>query len=147
MTRYLFLLLLSIANPASAIYKCDTQGKITYSDSPCSNSLQTQLSPVHAVSREDIDKANRLREQEEKKLKSLESARKKIEANNQKAEQKRRREHASLQKKCAALALRVKWSEEDAVTATGKSAFKIRRAAQRHNEKYEAECKNNSLQK
>lgn len=133
--------LLIYSTSASAIYKCEEQGKVVYTDAKCENGKVTTVDTTNShISKTALNEAAERGKHEKATLKQLESARRKDEAAEEKARQKQLRASEALRKKCQAMALKVKWSEEDAASATGKSAEKARRVALRQNEKYRTEC-------
>jgi hypothetical protein len=128
--------LVLLATPAFAIYKCEKNGAITYSDEACANgtSLRVDTAPS------DASAAKRRAANDEKQLKQIER-----EHSKQEIEDRRMAKHAaqvrtSKQKKCEKLGLQVKWANEDVATATVKSIDKEKRKARRAQEKYETEC-------
>jgi hypothetical protein len=139
-TTLLFLFSL----PAFAVYKCEIGDKVTYSDAPCingkSHDLGDQSTKSNAV---DVAKANEQNAKEKSKLKQLETARHKREAEEDKQQQKLVRAAASKKKKCASLELQRKWKNEDAANASVKKQESAKRKAHRAAEKYELECGKN----
>jgi hypothetical protein len=135
-----FLVVLSA--PAIAINKCESNGKISYSDEPCRNSKAVKFDASPSIEPLAADTANaRQRAMREKnELKRIESDRRQHEAQEDKEHQKLARADAGKKKKCADLALQQKWAEEDANRASGKSADKIKRTARRKAEKFQLEC-------
>ena len=131
------------ATPAWAVYKCEADGKVTYSDAACTNgktlSVDTGkgnagITPVPSI--QNNAASQRLqREQanaDKQRLKAQQKAeREAIRAKRVEDKQKR---------KCAQLAQRKKWADEDVRTATVKNLEKARRKSQRVNEQYQAEC-------
>lgn len=139
----LFALMTFLVYPAlaHAVYKCEVQGKILYSDGPCADGKVTAIDTTSSQVSETLANEGAQRSRHERDtLKHLQSSRQKDEAAEDKARQKRVRAQEALQKKCRSLAMKLKWSEEDVAEASGKSAEKARRTAQRHREKYHAEC-------
>lgn len=131
-------LLLAACAPALAVYKCESGGKLTYSDTPCPDGkgriMSEAIQPQGA-----IDVSSRvLRNKAE--ADRLERERHQREAHEEKERQQAARVATRNKKKCDALALRKKWSDEDAVNATGKPAEKSRLKARRAAEKYNLEC-------
>ena len=140
MIRILLLCLLSLlASPALAAYKCETGNGVIYSDAPCPGGKQLTIesSTVNAA---DNAAARQRAEREKKELKTLENARHKREASEEKEQKKMAKQSADKKKKCAVLAQKRKWSEEDAASASIKSEEKAKRKARRAAEKYELEC-------
>jgi hypothetical protein len=143
MSRALLLcLLVSVSAPAMAVYKCESRGKTTYSDTPCVEGKSQELSNRQIVTASESDTAEAQRQlaQDKREARRLESARLRREAAEEKERSRIAKAHASKKKQCASLALRKKWSDEDAADAAGKSAEKARRNARRAAEKYELEC-------
>ena len=136
MSRMMFLFLLaSFAAPAFAVYTCESNGTITYSDQQCPGGkvLDTSSAPASDTTRQNAeDKA---------KLKRLEHERHKREAQEEKEQQRAAHAAASKQKKCSLLARRSQWANEDAAAATGKAKEKTKLKARRVAEQFEAECK------
>jgi hypothetical protein len=133
-----------LSTPAMAIYKCESAGKISYSDSPCSNSkgIKFEEPLEHRPSARDITDAKLKAAREKAELERIESKRSKREAKEEKDREKIARAGADKRKKCDEMALQKKWADEDAASATGKSAQKARRTARRKAEKLEMECGN-----
>lgn len=137
-TVLLIALLMSCSAPALALYKCESDGKITYSDLPCTKgkTLDTldasaAAGPSDSQQRLATDKAEALR---------LEQARHKREDKEERAQQQAARAAASRHKKCQTLALHQRWALEDARLAAGKSADKARIKSRRSAEKYALNC-------
>lgn len=134
-------LLTSISLPAFAAYKCESNGKVTYSDTPCLGGKQSELAGNAAVSEQEAAHARQEAKREKAELKQLEKDRHKQEAVEEKQAKFAARDAARKNNKCALLAQRVKWSEEDASHAAGKFAEKAKRKARRTAESYELQCK------
>jgi len=134
---------LFVATPAWAIYKCEADGKVTYSDAACTNAKtinvdtskgNTGISPPQAV--QNTTESQRLARE-----------RTKTDKQQIKAQQKAEREAARAKlvedkqkRKCAQLAQRKKWADDDVRTATIKNLEKARRKSSRVNDQYQAEC-------
>lgn len=140
--RFVAVLTLFFYSAAShAIYKCEENGKITYSDEQCESGSARAIDTTNSrLTNAAVSEATERNKRNRETLKQLESTRQKEEATEEKARQKKLRASEALRKKCQAMALKVKWSEEDAAAATGKSINKAKRTASRQREKYEAEC-------
>ena len=128
--------ILCLSAPAFAIYKCDTNGDVTYTDAPCRGGKQLGI-----LSAPDTSDAHHRATQEKQMLKQLENERHKKELKEEKDRQKASRLQATKQRKCASLERRKKWAAEDAAAAYGKSAEKAKRKARRAEETFEAECR------
>ncbi|MDQ9170255.1 hypothetical protein Q8A64_07480 [Oxalobacteraceae bacterium R-40] len=142
MIRFLAVLLLaSYSSSSLAIYKCEENGKVIYSDEKCSSGKLKSIDTTNGkISESALNEATARNKREKETLQQLKKTRQRDEALEEKSRQKRMRTNEALRKKCQALELKKKWSEEDAVAATGKSAEKSKRTAMRNKEKYEAEC-------
>jgi hypothetical protein len=127
--------------PAMAIYKCETGGKVTYSDVPCPNSKTTVIGDQsRQSSSSDIAEAKQKNEHEKRELKQLENARHKREAKEEKQQQQIAKRFESKKKKCAALEQKHRWSKEDLARATGRKVEPAKRRERRLAEKYDLEC-------
>ena len=138
----LMCLLLAISVPVFAAYKCEVGGKVTYSDVPCPDGKGKELKqpePNTASSR-NAAQATQQNARDKKELTRLETQRHKREAIEEKEARQAARAAASHRKKCDTLAQRVKWDQEDAAHAAGRSAEKAKRKARRMDEKYALEC-------
>jgi hypothetical protein len=134
--------LVSLSTPALAIYKCESDGKISYSDSPCVNgkSVRFEEPPHSAPLPPDAANARQQATRDKNELKRLENERERQEAQEDKERRKLVQADAAKRKKCSELALQQKWAEEDASAASGKSAEKAKRNARRKAEKLQMEC-------
>jgi hypothetical protein len=134
--------LTSLSTPALAIYKCEVDGKVSYSDAPCRDGKSRRMDEAtwDTPSAPDVESAKGRAAREKNEVKQIEKARQQHEAQEEKDRQKLARADTGKRKKCADLALQQKWAEEDARAATGKSTEKARRAAYRRGEKFQMEC-------
>lgn len=133
--RLLVLMMLGLASPAWAVFKCDIDGRIVYTDTQCDGGKVIAVpAPV------DTALANQAGEKEKRKLKTLERTRHKREAADERALKKASTASAARHKKCAAHALRQKHANDDVSRTTGIANEKARRKAQRITEAYEADC-------
>lgn len=123
---------------AHAIYKCEAKSGVTYSDAPCPGGKQLDITTAPNA---DAADATRRAAREKRALAQLENERRKQEQQEEKDRKKSARTRAALERKCATLDRRRKWAAEDAASATGKSAEKIKRKAHRAEEVFETECK------
>lgn len=129
--------LLSCTAPSFAIYKCETGGKVSYSDTECAGGKALD---INAAPPADASGASRQAMQEKRQVERLEKARHKREAMEERALQRAAKADAARQKKCATLARRQKWADEDAASAVGKTGETARRKARRIAEEHLAEC-------
>lgn len=130
-------LLLTCSASSFAIYKCDSGGKTIYSDTECPGG---RALAVEAAAPAGAADARRQAREEKYVLDRLERARTKREAMEERERQRAAKSAAAQQKKCAALARKQRWAEEDATAATGRTTETARRKAQRKAEEYETEC-------
>ncbi|MGZ5818998.1 MAG: hypothetical protein ACXWJD_09660 [Burkholderiaceae bacterium] len=142
MYRLLFAsVLFAFSIPALALYKCEAGDKITYIDAPCTMGKSQDLgSTTGKTPASDLAKANEQNAQDKSRLKQLETARHKREAEEEKQQHKLDAAAQNKKKRCGSLALKKKWSKEDAAHATGKKEETAKRKARRAAEKYELEC-------
>lgn len=141
----LFLLLsvlLAFSSPALAINKCESDGKISYSDKPCGGgkAVRFDAPPDIRPASPDAASAREQAAREKNALNRLQDERRQREAKEDKERHKLARAEEIQRKKCTDLALRQKWAEEDAAAARGKSTEKAKRDARRKAEKFQAEC-------
>jgi hypothetical protein len=121
--------------PASALYKCEQQGHLTYSDSPCSGK---QIDIAVPATPSSNHAAEMTRAQSE--LRRLQNSREQKERQDQQYRNLALRGQVARQKKCRALALQSKWKQEDANLAPLSAQTRSRRIARRAEEKYQSEC-------
>lgn len=138
MQPMLLLVLLAISTPALAIYKCESAGRVVYSDMPCPGGKPLDLD-IASPSGDPTD-AQQQAQQDKRELQRIENAKQKEYAADERERRSLQKRNASRQKKCADLALRRKWAEEDAASAHPKSAERAKRTARRAAEKHEQEC-------
>lgn len=140
MIRTMAILLATLtgfATPAFAVYKCEADGKVTYSDEPCPGGKQLDLNITSVTNSSNGD--SRLK-QEKATLQKLEKERHRREAVEQRERQSANRANATRQKKCDGLARRQKRAAEDVSKSVGKANEKAKLKARRITEDYEAEC-------
>jgi hypothetical protein len=118
----LLSLLMAASMPAMAVYKCESQGRLTYTDIPC-GAAQTELrlTPPPA----DAAAARQQAASERRQLAGIEK--------NQEAERVNR-EREQLEKT---------WSDEDAASGSRTSSEKtqgLKKTARRKAERYDVEC-------
>jgi hypothetical protein len=135
--KLLLLMMLGLAAPAWAVFKCEAGGRIAYTDTPCEGGKELEVGTAAPA---DTTSATRQAAQEKRQLKTLERERHKREAADERALKKASSESAARHKKCAAHALRQKHANEDVARTTGIANEKARRKARRITEAYEAEC-------
>jgi hypothetical protein len=138
----LIFLLALVAAPAFAIYKCESNGQVTYGDAACrgSKALSLENSIDTEVRASNVVNAKEQLAREKKEVTRLEKERHKREAAEEKEQTKIAKSDAVKRKRCSTLALRKKWADEDGAAATGKSREKAQRKARRAAETHQAEC-------
>ena len=139
MSRLLLLALLcAVSLPASAIYKCKTGTRITYSDTACANATVVQTDDTFSA--EAARDAHQRLTVDKTELHRLQNERKREQAIDDRAHDKYVRAAASQRKHCVGLEQRQRWTKEDAATASKKSIAKAHSRAQRAAEKYALAC-------
>lgn len=129
------VLLVFFSLPASAVYKCEQSGRLTYSDVPCGGQQKEMPSSASATSNHETEMSRAQNE-----LRRLQNSREQKERQDQQFRNLALRGQVARQKKCRALALQSKWKQEDAHLAPLASQTKTRRLARRAEEKYQSEC-------
>ncbi len=153
MTPWSFSALLSallfVVPDVSAAYRCERQGRVTYTDQRCerdagtverdigSFSAPTRASPSPAGDGGD-DRQSRRERAEVARLQALREQR---ERQEQQIRDLANRGAAARERKCRALALQRKWREEDLREAPLEKAAKARTRLRRATEKYDTECR------
>ncbi|WP_147375721.1 DUF4124 domain-containing protein [Noviherbaspirillum cavernae] len=137
MRTALLSLLVSVSAPVFAIYKCDVNGKVTYSDETCPGGKALNINSMPST---DGTAAKRQLTEDEKKLKRLEDQRHKREAREEREQNQIARANAAQRKKCSSLAQRKRWADEDFAATAGKASEKARIKARRAGEQYNLEC-------
>jgi len=138
----LLSLLMAVSMPAMAVYKCESQGRITYTDIPC-GTTQTALPPLPYAA--DAAAATQQAASERRQLAAIEKSQQAERVANDREQQRHKRDKTDIahKKKCRLLELESKWSAEDAAagshTVSDKSQT-LKKAARRKAERYEAEC-------
>ncbi len=143
--------LLLLCTGASAAYRCERQGKVTYSDQRCDTDHGTivrEVAPPSAASQRnssdrmnDDGSDNAQSKRERSEVARLQALREQRERQDQQIRDLAARGAAARERKCKALALQVKWREEDLREAVLDKAVKARTRLRRANEKYQAECR------
>jgi flagellar biosynthesis GTPase FlhF len=140
----LLSLLIAVSMPAMAVYKCESQGRITYTDIPC-GTTQTALPPLPYAADADAAAARQQAASERRQLATIEKSQQAERAANDREQQRHKRDKSDIahKKKCRMLELESKWSAEDAAagshTVSDKSQS-LKKVARRKAERYETEC-------
>ena len=140
MRAFLLSILLLITVPAFALYKCEAGGKTSYSQTPCPGGVQLDDQASAAPSASALAEAKRKAAADKKEADRLTKARHAAEAKEARERERIARAAEAKRKKCAGLALRKKWAEQDAESASLRTEARAKRKALRASEKYQAEC-------
>lgn len=138
----LLFLLMAVSMPAMAIYKCESQGHVTYTDVPCGatpNVLPAAPLPADAAG------ASRRAESERRQLAAIAKSRDAERLGSEREQRRHKPDKTELahKKKCTLLGLEKKWSAEDAASGSHTVSEKtqgLKKAARRKAERYDAEC-------
>jgi hypothetical protein len=138
----LLSLLMAVPMPALAVYKCESHGRTTYTDTPC-GAAQSELPPLAPPS--DPAGARRRAAGERSQLARIDKDLEQARASRERQQQRSQKDKADQahKKKCTLLALEMKWSAEDASSVTRTVSDKtesLKRQARRKAERHEAEC-------
>ncbi|MFJ9450030.1 MULTISPECIES: DUF4124 domain-containing protein [unclassified Herbaspirillum] len=139
----LLLSLLLCSLPAWAVYKCDSDGKVTYSDAACANGKSIAIDDTRGVKSPAPVAAAKDKAVQQRLDKSRAAEEKRVSRQREKQEREDARAKLVAEKqkrKCAQLAQRKAWAEEDLRNAPVKTMEKARRKSQRATENYRAEC-------
>ena len=133
-----FLLLVALLSPLSAlaVFRCERQGGITYTDFPCEG-REVEITRTDAPSQDRDD----LLKRERSEVGRLQKLREQRERQDQQIRDLATRGAASRERKCRSLSLQVKWREEDVRESTLDKAQKARTRLRRAQEKYDSECR------
>ena len=127
-----------VSAPALAIYKCDSGGSVSYSDSPCPGG---KLVPTtDSVSPAETARAEQRAKRQRDELGRIDAERRKTDAQELKNRNKLARAESSQTKKCAQLALRKKSTEDRVAEASKRSMAKARTKALHAADQYELQC-------
>lgn len=143
MRHYLLTFLLCLISlPAAAVYRCESRTGTSYADSPCANEVSIDISEQvrDPVLPGDAALAQQRAKRQKQEIARIEKERNaEIEAAS-KARRQFSRKAATKEKECQALALRVKWAEEDLAAANGRLRASAQRKAKRVAEKHALAC-------
>jgi len=133
-------LLLCASGSAHAVYRCDTDGKTSYSDQPCANARKLDITAPPPDAASNARRIEKEIADGKKQLHKLEADRQKQDADAGRQRHRAARQQAALDKRCSSLERRQRLANEDAAAASGKAFDKARKKAGRANEAYEQEC-------
>lgn len=135
----IFLSLSCFTSPASAIYKCEQDDVITYTDIPCNGQELSVTVPQKSRSAEEKSD-DKLLSREKKEVEKLQAIREQRERQDKQIRDLSARGAAARERKCKSLALQLKWREEDLREAPLTEQAKARKMARRAAEKYRTDC-------
>ena len=135
----IFLSLSCFTSPASAIYKCEQDDVITYTDIPCDGQELSVTVPQKSRSA-DEKSDDKLLAREKKEVEKLQAIREQRERQDKQIRDLSARGAAARERKCKSLALQLKWREEDLREAPLTEQAKARKMARRAAEKYRTDC-------
>ncbi len=124
---------------AQPVYKCSSDGKVTYSEAPCRFGKTVELQVPAPPQLAPHAKGELVRQKSESTR--LESARHQREAQDQRANMAGDRAAAAYRKKCGALRLKQKWAEQDALKAAAPKIAEARLKVRRAGEMLTLECR------
>lgn len=129
--------------PAWAVYKCETGGQVTYSDTACTDGKTLDI--VDNKSNQGINTGQPAKDKAAVQQQRREHAKADRQQAQARAKSEREDARAKLvaeknKRKCAQLAQRKKWAEDDLRNANAKGQEKARRKSQRASDQYLAEC-------
>ena len=136
MKRLLLLAALLLPLSAFAVYRCEQNGKITYTDFPCAG-REVEITRSASAPQADDDRLRR----ERGEVGRLQKLREQRERQDQQIRDLAARGAAAREKKCRSLALQQKWREEDLRESTLDKADKARTRLRRAQEKFDSECR------
>lgn len=129
--------LLCLAAPASAVYRCEVEGRIAYGDIECADGVQIRTGSVPF---EEAAQARKRAADEKRQLSRLETEQRKQARRQEAAQRRAAKADASHQKRCTTLAQHQRSAHEGARLTTPKTSAKARLKASRADEQYEQEC-------
>jgi hypothetical protein len=136
------VLMLAASMSVHAAFRCDDNGKVSYSDVACAGGATVPTTDLRAPATIKAEQDDALRRAAADKVRLQ-----RLEADRSKAERTERKErlHASAvasaqRRKCETLAQRRKWADDDVATASSRNAEKTRRKARRIAEQYTLDC-------
>lgn len=135
----IFLYLSCFTSPASAIYKCEQDDVITYTDIPCDGQQLSVTVPQKPRDTEEKSDEKSLT-REKKEVARLQAIREQRERQDKQIHDLSARGAAARERKCKSLALQMKWREEDLRDAPLNTQTKARKMARRAAEKYRTDC-------
>ncbi len=125
---------------ASAVHRCESGGKLNYSDLPCPGATAISIDEAppaeHNVRASDASQQRQAAE-----LARLQQLRELRERQDQRIRDLAARGAAAREKKCQALAMQRRWREEDLRDASLKQEANARKRLRRTEERFRDECR------
>lgn len=147
MRRFLMALLLSSSCiqhlSAAEVYQCERDGRIQYSQTPCTPDQKTLGKKVTQDATENSNETQHHIQklaQDKKEAARLERERHKTEDKRDKEFSRQAAKTEKQKSQCDKARLQIKWAEEDARNASPKSEAKARQKLRRTKEKAELAC-------
>lgn len=145
MVKLFLLIFAALPSPASAqsVFKCESDGQVTYRDNACTDGKPLNLPDSRGFGNTARDQTGTNKSVLQRLPKNVGEEQRSARLNERrdKADEQRRQTAEKQKMKCAQLEQRKKWAEEDQQAATLKSLEKARRRTQRATELYLARCR------
>lgn len=125
---------------ASAVHRCESGGKLSYSDLPCSGATAMTIDATPPVER-NIRASDANQQRQAAELARLQQLREVRERQDQRIRDLAARGAAAREKKCHTLEMQRKWREEDLRDASLKQEANARKRLRRTEERYRDECR------
>lgn len=129
-----------ITAPAAAVHRCESGGKLSYSDLPCPGASTLKIDDAPPASRKPAE-ADVSQQRQATELSRLQQLRELRERQDQRIRDLAARGAAAREKKCRTLAMQRKWHEEDLRDASLKQEVNARKRLRRTEERYREECR------
>lgn len=125
---------------ASAVHRCESGGKLSYSDQPCPGATAMTIDAAPPAER-NIRTSDANQQRQAAELARLQQLREMRERQDQRIRDLAARGAAAREKKCQALAMQRRWREEDLSDASLKQEANARKRLRRTEERYRDECR------
>ncbi len=129
-----------ITAPAAAVHRCESGGKVSYSDLPCPGASRLKIDDAPPASRKPVE-TDASQQRQAAELARLQQLRELRERQDQRIRDLAARGAAAREKKCRTLAMQRKWHEEDLRDASLKQEGNARKRLRRMEERYREECR------
>lgn len=139
-----FLVLVTAASATHAMYRCQDGSSVTYTDSPCASGTSSDIRDKvkDQVLPADANEARQRLARQQQFLGQASAEQLKEQQSAERLQKKEALARAARDRRCADLALRRKWAQEDAELATMRTKAAAQRKAVRAGERYDISCKN-----